>query len=78
MFKLRGFRKADDALIGIIAIFGAVLLLIVFVFMFFFMQMLIQNIIPIAIVIILLISVNIYAKGWYFKKTGKEYGGGSK
>ena len=78
MMRLQNLYK-DEKAIGFL-VMGAILLVIFFIgggiMMFFMVDMLIKNLLPIAIAIVLIICLPIAIKGWYYQKTGREYGKG--
>ena len=73
MLRLRKFVGNEQGLIGMIALFGGVMLVGFMIMGYFMMDMIIKNILPIGIVIILAMVLPVIVKGWYFGKTGQPY-----
>ena len=73
MLRLRKFVGNEQGLIGMILIFGGLMLVGFMVMGYFMVDMLIKNIVPIGIVIILAMVLPVIVKGWYYGKTGQPY-----
>jgi len=73
MLRLRKFAGNEQGLIGMLMLFGGLMLVAFMVMGYFMMDMIIKNILPIGIVIILAMVLPIVVKGWYFGKTGQPY-----
>jgi len=65
-------HRNTEALVLATAVFFFIIIIIFGLFSYFFIQMLIQNIIPIAIAIVMIICLPIVVKGWYAKRTGGD------
>jgi len=73
MLRLRKFVGNEQGLIGMILIFGGIMIIAFLAMAWLMMDMIIKNILPIGIVIILVMVLPIIVKGWYFGKTGQPY-----
>ena len=73
MLRLRKFVGNEQGLIGMLMLFGGLMLVAFMVMGYFMMDMIIKNILPIGIVIILAMVLPIVVKGWYYGKTGHPY-----
>ena len=78
MAMVRRFNRNDSGLVGLLMIFGFLLILMLFVFIFFFVQMIVQNMLPICIGIGFVIAVPILAKTLYHRQTGQQYDQGGR
>ena len=73
MLRLRKFADNEQGLIGMLLLFGGLMLVGLMIMGWLMMDMIIKNILPIGIVIILAMVLPIVVKGWYFGKTGQPY-----
>jgi len=76
--RLRDFKSNERGIVIAAGAIAAGLIMLglgiaFMLFLYFVTSMLVQNIVPIAIAIVLIIVVPIFAKGWFQKTTGTPY-----